>query len=149
MEERRGADGLFEETFPSIHNRALHKMESLVGKKSSWELNSSCSRISFLPTLGYYMRLCVCNWRFLSQPSISGSWFLLGLLVALLQLWKIKLDYSLSFHDHILMQAPLWARFGHLPRHPPVMVMIGLMFPWTPWVTCVSAPLVNLRASQN
>lgn len=51
-EERRGADGLFEETFSTIHNRALHKMESLVGKKSSWELNSSDSRISFLSTPG-------------------------------------------------------------------------------------------------
>lgn len=31
-EERRGTDELFEETIPTIHNRALQKMESLVEK---------------------------------------------------------------------------------------------------------------------
>lgn len=60
-EERRGADGLFEETIPTVHNGAFKKMESLVEKKSSWELKSSGSRISFLSTLGYRLRLCVCN----------------------------------------------------------------------------------------
>lgn len=135
----RGPEGIFEETIPTIHASPCRWWTHLKEKTHS---GNRVARIAGFPVAVYFGVLT--PWGFVSATCFWLMTYFTSS-AAFLQSWKMQMDCLLPLHDcklhHELLSAvllttlqwPWWEECS---------------FPWTPWVTHVPTPLVNLQASQ-